>query len=441
MRLSYSRKLSEAGGHLIFMTIITAAVIGVALIAYLNVITTQNNFNARSQVWNLCMPIVEAGLEEGLAHINNPGVTNFAAQGWTWNASGSAFTKQRTIGTSYYIANIQTNVANGPSITCTGWVVAPVTVARGRNPLAANMPAPGVSYISRTVKVSTARLPQLSKAIVVKNNINFNGNNALIDSYNSAGGAYKFSAASGDKGDVTADNDAIGNDVSGNASIKGHLATGPKATLKMGPNSVVGSAAWYAGGNKGIQAGWFRKDANVAIPDVQNPWTFGTGTNANSTAGGSYKWTLGAGNYEINGNATVASTEIVYLTGTAKLWIKGDFTLNGKIKVQGANQKLTIYLSGNGTLGGNLDSKIDPTDLIIYGLPTCTTLKITSGSDLEAVIYAPEADLSLIGTAEFMGSLTVNSLAMGGNTGIHYDENLANYPVYLGYVISSWQEL
>jgi len=24
---------------------------------------------------------------------------------------------------------------------------------------------------------------------------------------------------------------------------------------------------------------------------------------------------------------------------------------------------------------------------------------------------------------------------------IHYDENLANYPVYRGYVISSWPEL
>src|SRR5260221_227068 len=120
MRLSYSRKLSEAGGHLIFMTIIIAGVIGVALIAYLNVITTQNNFNARSQVWNLCMPVVEAGLEEGLAHINNPGVTNFATQGWTWNSSGSVFTKQRTIGTCYYIANIQTNVSAGPSSLAPG---------------------------------------------------------------------------------------------------------------------------------------------------------------------------------------------------------------------------------------------------------------------------------------------------------------------------------
>src|SRR5438067_1566904 len=132
MRLSYSRKLSEAGGHLIFITIVTAGIIGVALVAYLNVITTQNNFNARSQVWNLCMPIVEAGLEEGLAHINNPNTTNFATQGWTWSSSISVFTKQRTIGSSYYIANIQTNVATGPSITCVGYVAAPVTVARGK---------------------------------------------------------------------------------------------------------------------------------------------------------------------------------------------------------------------------------------------------------------------------------------------------------------------
>src|SRR5438874_9576019 len=100
MRLRHSTKPSE-GGHVLFMTMVTAGVIGVALCAYLNVIGSQNNYNVRSQVWNLCMPVVEAGLEEGLAHINNPTLTNFASQGWAWSNSVTAFSKQRTIGTSY----------------------------------------------------------------------------------------------------------------------------------------------------------------------------------------------------------------------------------------------------------------------------------------------------------------------------------------------------
>jgi hypothetical protein len=53
---------------------------------------------------------------------------------------------------------------------------------------------------------------------------------------------------------------------------------------------------------------------------------------------------------------------------------------------------------------------------MIYGLTNCTSIKISTGLDLEAVLYAPQADLAMNGTAEFMGSLTVNALKMGGGT-------------------------
>src|SRR5712692_4903640 len=209
MKLRFS-KPPTSGGHVLLMTIVVAGTIAVAIGAYLNVILSQNNMTVRSQAWNLCMPVVEAGLEEALAHINNPGVTNLATSQWNWNSSSNAFIKQRTIGDSYCVVVIQTNLVNGPTITSTGYVPAPATVGTGNNPfLAAAMPATEVAYISRTVRLLTTHEPLFHKALVVKNSIDLNGNNVTIDSYDSSVGPYG-GANIGDKGDVTIDNDVVG---------------------------------------------------------------------------------------------------------------------------------------------------------------------------------------------------------------------------------------
>jgi len=60
------------------------------------------------------------------------------------------------------------------------------------------------------------------------------------------------------------------------------------------------------------------------------------------------------------------------------------------------------------------------------------------------VIYAPEADLKFNGGGsdglDFLGSLIVNSVTMGGNFDFHYDVSLIGY--YYGYYVAgSWEEL
>src|SRR5258706_4243216 len=144
----------------------------------MNVVQSQNAYTVRSQVWHACLPIVEAGLDEGLAHINNQGTTNWASNGWTYDASTKSFSKQRWINTSYYSVVIATNTGQ-PIITSTGYVPAPVTVGYGRNGFFAATGGSGTvtNYISRTVKVTTYRQPAFNKALCVKEKIDFNGNN------------------------------------------------------------------------------------------------------------------------------------------------------------------------------------------------------------------------------------------------------------------------
>jgi hypothetical protein len=429
------------GGHILLVTLVITGVIGMALCAYLNLISSQNNFTVRSQIWNLCMPVVEGGLEEALAHVNNPGTTNFATQGWTWDTSARVFGKQRTVGDSYYVVQIQTNLTNGPIITSTGYVPAPATVGTARNSfLAAAMSAPGVTYISRSVRITTRQDPQLPTAMVVRGNIDFNGNDIRIDSYDNSIGAYG-GANIGDKGNVTTDADILGNVSTGNADIWGHLSTGPKAALNMGPNSVVGSVAWHAAGNKGAQLGWLKRNANVLMPDVQPPWTVGTGTWPLSQGG--FKYELDGGSYEIPGNCTIDSSDTMLVKGDATLWIRGDFNMAGNVKMTGAAgaYKLTVYVSGNINCSGTWDKSITPSDLYIYGLPTCTQVSVATGSHIECTLYAPEADMSLIGNANFFGASVSNSMSMNGTTGYHYDESLGKYAAYRGYVITSWKEM
>jgi len=183
MRLVQQAKRS-CRGHILVATLVIAAVLGIALAAYLNVIHTQNNLTVRSQTWNDCMPLVEAGIEEALAHLNHPGTTNWGTYGWNWDAGQKAFVKSRPMGSDggTFKCLIATNPGPFPVITSTGTLPSPVTVGTGKNPfLAAALPAPPPT-ISRTVKATTFKPPALIKGLMAKVSIDFNGNNCATDS-------------------------------------------------------------------------------------------------------------------------------------------------------------------------------------------------------------------------------------------------------------------
>src|SRR5207237_58353 len=117
---------------------------------------------------------------------------------------------------------------------------------------------------------------------------------------------------------------------------------------------------------------------------------------------------------------------------------------DGNVKMTGgggAGYNLIVYVSGNISFSGTWDKNFDPENLIVYGLPSCKTVTIATGSRLDCVLYAPEAAVSMVGNANFYGASVSDSMRMNGTTGFHYDESLAKLPVYRGYLITSWQEM
>src|SRR6266446_5949457 len=121
-------------GSVLLITLMTAWVIGIALVSYLTLVANQNRSTYHSLTWTTCIPVLEAGIEEALTQIKYAGIDNLGANQWTFNASDQLYHKTRPVNAvngdgSYYDVGIQPidprGEPNGPVIFSTGYVLAP----------------------------------------------------------------------------------------------------------------------------------------------------------------------------------------------------------------------------------------------------------------------------------------------------------------------------
>src|SRR5438105_10968313 len=104
MRIIPGIKLSTQGNTLL-VALFTMVIIGFALITYLQLGSNETQLVVRSQVWNACMPMLEAGIEEALEHCSYNS-TNLASNGW--GLAGTRYYKTNTLGDGYCVASIST---------------------------------------------------------------------------------------------------------------------------------------------------------------------------------------------------------------------------------------------------------------------------------------------------------------------------------------------
>jgi hypothetical protein len=107
-------------GSVFLITVCAGAIIGLLLGCCLSLVNSQNQSVMRSQTWNVCIPLVEAGIEEALAHLNNPNETSFAVNGW--KQDGSSYSRSRTMGEDFYEVRINLTDILKPVVVCTGFV-------------------------------------------------------------------------------------------------------------------------------------------------------------------------------------------------------------------------------------------------------------------------------------------------------------------------------
>lgn len=289
---TYTRtKTQGQQGNTLMTTIMITGLIGFILAVYLTLVQSQNRATFRSQAWNMAMPVVEAGIEDALAHINANYEVGLDRDGWT--QSGGTYTITRTVGDCIYTARI-TNYTMGsltnssPIIDSFGYVQMPGAMAKASTTLLA---AAGgtvnstVAYLGRGVRVQAIPDFIFGRGMVAKDSIDINGNNIRTDSFDSMDPAYSTNGGkywpghTKDHGDIAV-NSGLTNSLSlGSANIWGNVSTGPGGTVAIGPNGAVGDNGWHAAGNDGIQTGHSKDDMNVSFPDAKVPWEGGFAVN------------------------------------------------------------------------------------------------------------------------------------------------------------------
>src|SRR5712692_5826082 len=242
-------KLNQKGGFALMLTILVTGLVGLMLVAYLSLLSNQNQAVTRSQAWNSAMPLIEAGLEDGLTHLNAHGSTNLGCDGWTY--SGSVYWMNRTMGDSTYYVTISNWVANLPGnvpvVESRAYVPMPVQVASAENWMFATVSVPDATrnYIGRGVRVTAVRDYLFTKAMVAKGQIDMMGNNVTTDSFDSSDPNYSnnglyTSTKRKANGDIATDSQLTNSLNVGNANIYGHVSTGPNGSADIGANGIVG---------------------------------------------------------------------------------------------------------------------------------------------------------------------------------------------------------
>src|SRR5688500_12435402 len=180
----FSRHSRVASGNSLMLTLVATALIGFLLLAYLQLVRSQNSTTMRSQGWNGAMAIVEAGIEDALTHLN-VNTNTLAMQGWQ-AIDGGKYAVRRFLGDNYYevtISNWVANTTNTPVVESRGYFVAPVTVAAVPGPLLAAVAGPTTrNYLSRGVRVVAQRRAMFSKGMVGTASIDMRGNKIYADS-------------------------------------------------------------------------------------------------------------------------------------------------------------------------------------------------------------------------------------------------------------------
>jgi hypothetical protein len=418
MKISIRQK--EQGGVLVTAVII-CALIGIVIASFLSLTATRNRITLRSQAWNSAIPVLESGIEEALTHLHRDNLST--ANGWTAvSVNGTTvYQKRRDLptGVGYCLVTISNlNVLPGPVIYSRGFVPTPL----------------GNGYISRLVRVTTESSSPFPNGLLAQKNIDFSGNVYFVRSFNSEDPNYSTnglfiisrSKANAKVMTILGTPNAIN---VGNADIYGSVGTGVGGTVAVGANGSVGDQNWVTNSinNGKIEDGHITDDVNVYIPDVSAPNVSYFPPLVNATVGGTnYAYVMTGGNYRLD-SVNMASKNQMYIGGDCTLYVPGNFSLSGGATIYIApNSSLKLYVGKSANIGGGgiVNNTGVAKNLSIFGLPTCTDIKYSGGTDFIGVINAPRAAIAFSGGANIVGAVIGNTITLGGSGYFVYDEAL-----------------
>jgi hypothetical protein len=422
--------LNKKRGFALFATLVTTGIICVFIGSYLAMVRAESQLTARSHTWNMAIPIAEAGIEEAFTQLKFNHTNQIANNGWAL-VNNAWYMRTRPLSAdAYYIVGI--SKSHPPQIVAEGFVRAPV----------------GTNFISRTIRVQTTLSMLFPNGMLADRNVSLNGNNILIDSFDSrteqysTGGKYDVTKRK-DNGSLVTNSDQADEFDLGNAKIYGKIASGPNGGYEKKPNLVVGDTALHAGNNKGVQPGAYTKDVNVALIEIESPFVSAMTPQVNPQTG--YKYVLGTGDYQISSPYTFDGGNIL-ITGKARVLVTENFDFKHLITLQ-SNATLELYVSAPSAKIGGLGIQNNTgiaENFVYYGLPSNTNFTFSGNGEFIGCVYAPNAEFTLGGggnsLGDFAGASVTRSIVMNGHYNFHFDERLKNSGPSAGYIAISWDE-
>ena len=446
-------------GSVLLVTLAVCIILGILMGSCLCMIKTQHFSIARARAWNSAIIVAEAGVEEGMAQLNDTNLLKLGIetyQGFNANkwlppdsAHPSAYWKTNILTdgvttNGYYTVMINTNDLANPVIISTGYVSGPLS-------------SPTLARVVRVqAQPITRRVP--AGAMVVTDTVDFKGFGITTDSFQSTnltlfpGGLYNALNAL-DHGDVSSTSKTTNAINLANGKVHGSVHTGPGGMAQIGSQGVVGDKAFVDGGtNPGqIENGHQLHDATQSYPDATLPdtgllvWQIATPT-AFVKDGVTYKYVLnGARPWKI---ANLDGS--VYVSGAGvKLWVQNaiNFPNGGQILIPTGNSISMYVTAPTATIGGNgiINEAGVSSSFQYYGLPSNTALTISANAAFVGLIYAPQAVFTLGGggnnSYDFIGASVTKSAKMNGHFNFHFDEASSTYLALFGYSAMSWDEL
>ncbi len=424
----FRSKTRPQRANVLIVALFMACVIGFFLFYYLNLVGQQRTMVARASGWNSSLAVAEAGVEEALAQLN-PGVPvpviDRAANGWRDPKAGGYYGPMiRTLSPNSTYSAIYTT-DKYPIIYTTGYVTVPALKAT----------------LVRNLRVATTNIPLFNVAMAAKTNIDFKGNGASTDSFDSGNtnlsnnGVYISTKAS-TNGDVAS---VAGIVEVGNGNIHGDVYLSPTGTDGVSGNGLITGTVYH--------------NFNASFGDVMVPQTnwlnAGASHNPRVVGTNSYQYVFTASDSMWWYATSLNGSLYVDTNTTIRLWLKGNSSPT-LIRVAGPGTNsgnLVIYMDApTFTLsGGSLVDGGAAVNLSYFGTTNNTTVNLSGNASFVGTIYAPSADFSLGGggkdTYDFSGSIIARSITVNGHFNFHYDEALLRNGPLKGYTAISWREL
>ena len=441
---------------MLVVAMLLVGAIGISLVSYLNIGQTNLRISNRAFYANAAINLAETGLEQAMWSINKAVDGDASAwNGWTTDASNA----WRNFTGFDFDANSTGNVR--VYVRSHTLAIAPVIVAR-----ATITPFQG-QPIEKWIRVSLTKRSLFANGLVAKDTLTFSGGNASVDSYDSRLGAYDAPLGGGThnryaRGSAGSGSVAVNSFSLSNSDIWGYVSIGTSdySGLDVGPNGTVGDFATAAGTidysrvttdfTTNFEDAVAPANAGYSIGSINGATTLPRGPDLPAADG---KFYYDVTSISLSGPASRVLTispsanVVIRITGAAATGIS--VTGNASIRVSPL-ANLAVYSSTSVAIGGNgIANSNDPIAFQFWstkaaGSAGSQSVSISGNGQLSAVVYAPNADVSMNGggsSGSVSGAVVADTITITGGSAFHYDEALSDMTDGNPFGIAGWNEL